>query len=104
MLPSVEITLIEYVEEEVFTLNLISYAKSINGGKNIDEDDIDEWFNCGINYPGFEHLTDKQIVGRVLGTISNSEEKNGKVQYAVKQMSHEATLRYINRLIQYRKN
>lgn len=48
----------EYAEEEVFVFDLVNYAKSINGGKNIDEDDIDEWFNCGINYQGFENLTD----------------------------------------------
>lgn len=62
-------------EEEVYGFDLINYAKSINGGKNPHEDNIDERFNCGSNYPGFGHLTDEQIKSEVLGTVPKSKEE-----------------------------
>lgn len=88
----------KYVEKDkVSAFDLFNYVKSVNAGKNIDEDNIDEWFNYGINYSGFEHLADEQIVGKVLGMVSKSEE--GKIE-RYNQGIHEATLKHIDGIIQ----
>lgn len=51
--------------------------------------------------PGFEHLTDEQILGRSLGMILESkEDENYETLYSVKQQNHEATLRHIDEPIQ----
>jgi len=71
----VENTLIEYVEEEVFAFDLVNFAKSITGGENVDEDNVDEWINCEASDQGFEHITDEQIVEGALGTVSEREEE-----------------------------
>lgn len=56
-----------------------------------------------VNDPGLEHLTNKQIIGRALDAISESEEKeeSDETQCAVKQVNHEEALRHIDGLIQY---
>ncbi|VVC41732.1 Hypothetical protein CINCED_3A018470 [Cinara cedri] len=106
ILPSVENTLIGEEEEEVSTcgsLDLANFSKSLTGGENVDEENINEWINCDANDPGFEHLSDKQIVSGALGTVSESEdeeEENDEVN-EVKQVSHEAALKHIDGIIKY---
>lgn len=51
-------------EEEVSAYYLANFEISIAGGKNIIENNINEWINCDVNDQGFEHLTDEQIVGQ----------------------------------------
>ena len=69
ILPSVEKTLVESEEkgEEVSVHDLANLAKSVAGGENVDEDNIIEWIDCDTNDPGFEHVTDEQIVEEALG-------------------------------------
>jgi hypothetical protein len=52
---------------------LANFSKSLTGAENIDEENINEWINCDANDPGFECLSDEQIVSGALGTISESE-------------------------------
>lgn len=54
-------------KEEVSTCVLTNLTKSVTGGGDIGEDNIVECKNCDVNDPGFEHLTDEEIVGRTLG-------------------------------------
>jgi len=101
----VENTLLGYAEEEeeeISAFDLANFAKSITQGENVDEDNIDEWINCDANNPGFEHHTDKQIVGGALGMVSEiEEEENDEIHCTLKQVSHEAALRHIDELVQY---
>lgn len=88
----------KYVEKEkVSPFGLFNYKKSVNAGENIDEDNTDEWFNYGINYSGLEHLTDEQIVGELLGTVSKSEEEKME---RYNQVNYEAVLKHIYGIIQ----
>lgn len=57
-------------EKEVSAFDLVNFEKSITGGENVDEDNIDERINYDTNDPGFEQLTDEQAVGEALGTVS----------------------------------
>ena len=101
ILPNVENTLVESAEEEeVSACDLANLAKSVTGGGNVDEDNIVEWINCDANDPGFEHLTDEQIVGGALGMVleESEEEEEDKMQ---KKVSHDAALAHIDGLIQY---
>lgn len=98
ILPSVEKSLVESEkkEEEVSVHDL---AKSVAGGENVDEDNIIEWIACDTNDPGFEHVTDEQIVEEALGmNLEESDEEDGKVQ---KKVSHDAALAHVEGLIQY---
>lgn len=77
-------------------------AKSITRGENVNEDNIDEWFNYHVNKPGFEHLTDEQIVGGTLDTVSESEkEKSSETRCTVKHVNFKTALRHIYGLIHY---
>lgn len=78
-----------------FSFNLANFTKSITGGENFDENNINVWINCKTYNPGFDHVIDEQIVGGALGTVSESEEDNYKTQCAVKQKRHEAALIHI---------
>ena len=81
-----ENTLVESTEEEeVSACDLANLAKSVTGGGNVDEDNIVEWINCDANDPGFEHLTDEQIVGGALGMVleESEEEEEDKTQKQV---------------------
>lgn len=49
--------------------DLVNLVKYVTGGGNTDENNIIEWINCDANYPGFEHLTGKQIIGEALGMV-----------------------------------
>jgi hypothetical protein len=85
---------------------LANFAKSITGGENVSKEiniNINEWIYCDANDPGLERLTYEQILNGVLGTVLESEEENDEKQCAVKQVSHEITLKYIDKLIQYLK-
>lgn len=59
ILPSVNNAFIEYTEEEerVFAFDLTNYVNSITRRENVDEDNINEWFNYNANDLDFEHLT-----------------------------------------------
>jgi hypothetical protein len=73
---------------------LANFSKSLTGGENVNEENINEWINCDANDPGFERLSVEQIVSGALGTVSESEgekEENDEVN-EVKQVSHEAAL------------
>ncbi|XP_050523014.1 jerky protein homolog-like [Daktulosphaira vitifoliae] len=102
ILPCVENTLIEE-EEEVSAFDLANFSKSLTGGENFDEENINEWINCDANDPGFERLSDEQIVSGALDTVSESEgeeEENDEIN-DVKQVSHEEALKHIDGIIKY---
>jgi len=71
---------------------------NLTGGENVDEKNINEWINCDANDPGFERLSDEQIVSGALGTVS---EKDGEENVEVKQVSYEAALKHIDGIIKY---
>ncbi|KAL4104597.1 hypothetical protein QTP88_019891 [Uroleucon formosanum] len=101
-LPSVENILIGE-EKEVFAFDLANFSKSLTGGDNVDEENINVWINCDANDPGFKRLSDEQIVSGALGTVSESdgeEEENNEVN-EVKQVSHEAALQHVDGIIKY---
>ncbi|VVC39681.1 Hypothetical protein CINCED_3A023089 [Cinara cedri] len=60
-------------EEEFSAFDLANFSKSLTGGENVDEENINEWINCDADEPGFERLSDGQIVNGALGTVSESE-------------------------------
>jgi uncharacterized protein YehS (DUF1456 family) len=82
---------------------LANCSKSFTEGENVDEENINEWINYDANDPGFERLSDEQIVSGALGTVSESEgkeEENDEVN-EVKRVSHEAALKHIDGIIKY---
>ena len=79
--------------------DLANLAKSVAGGENVDEDNIIEWIDCDTNDPGFEHVTDEQIVEEALGkNLEESDEEDIKAQ---KNVSQDAALVHVEGLIQY---
>ena len=85
-MPSVEKSLVETEkkDEEVSVHDLANLAKSVPGGENVEEDNIIEWIDCDIDDPGFEHITDDQIVEDALGiNLEESDEEDVKVQKKV---------------------
>ncbi|KAL4152893.1 hypothetical protein QTP88_000726 [Uroleucon formosanum] len=75
----VENTLIGEKEEEVVSaFDLANFSKSLTGGENVDEENINEWINCDANDPGFERLSDEKIVSGALGTVLESEGEEEK--------------------------
>lgn len=46
------------------------------GGENTEKHDNIEWLNCDAEYPGFENLTDEQIVEQAIGVqdVEETEE------------------------------
>ena len=74
-----ENTFVEFIEEEEISVHdLENLAKSVTGGEKVNEGNIEEWINCDVNDPGFEHLTDEQIVGQALDPVlEGSKEEEG---------------------------
>ena len=59
-------------EDDVATsADLAQLANTVPGGENVDQDNINEWFEVDANMPAFEVLTDK-ILLRAQG-IAESE-------------------------------
>lgn len=47
--------------------DIVNVAKSVYGDNNIDEYNVVKWMKCDVNDPGFEHLTNKQMVNKTFG-------------------------------------
>ena len=50
-------------EDDVATsADLAQLANTVPGGENVDQDNINEWFEVDANMPAFELLTDDKIL------------------------------------------
>jgi hypothetical protein len=50
------------IAEEEVSFDLVNFAKTITGGENVDEDNINERIHCDAIDSGFDCFTDEKIV------------------------------------------
>ncbi|KFM76186.1 Jerky-like protein, partial [Stegodyphus mimosarum] len=55
---------------------LADTVKTVPGGENVDAENINEWLECDVNEPGFECLTDDEIVKKARGQTENEGERS----------------------------
>lgn len=64
-------------EDDVATsADLAQLATTVPGGENVDQDNINEWFEVDANMPAFEVLADDEISMRAQGV---TESESGSV-------------------------
>ncbi|KAG8306548.1 DNA ligase (ATP) [Homalodisca vitripennis] len=82
-------------------LALAQLARTIKGGEQVNDENINEWMNCDADDPGYELLSDEDIINKAQGVeeeIYNNEEEEMPPQSRV---SHESALQHVERLIEY---
>lgn len=92
---------------------LAQISNAVPGGENVDEENIVEWLQCDKDLPGFEALSDEQILRRATGEADaesesegedeGGEEREGDSQSAVAKakVTHSAALQHVESLIDY---
>lgn len=85
--------------------DLAAMANSVEGGREVDEADINEWFDIDCNLPAFENLTDDEILMRAQGIEeqagSDSDCEGGESAAAEPKVTHSTALSYAEGLIDY---
>ncbi|KAF8781423.1 Jerky protein homolog-like like protein [Argiope bruennichi] len=83
----------ENVDVDTPTATLADMVKTVPGGENVDAENINEWLECGVNEPGFERLTDDEIVKKARGETENEGERSeGEESTVQMRKTHEAAL------------
>ncbi|KFM75025.1 Jerky-like protein, partial [Stegodyphus mimosarum] len=85
------------------TATLADMVKTVPGGENVDAENIKEWLECDVNEPGFERLTDDEIVKKARGDTKNEGERSESEEEPTVQMrkTHEAALQQVDGLLSY---
>uniref|UniRef100_H3AS01 HTH CENPB-type domain-containing protein n=1 Tax=Latimeria chalumnae TaxID=7897 RepID=H3AS01_LATCH len=60
-------------EEDISATNLAAILQHTEGCENVDNENIEQWFEVDSTEPGYEVLTDSEIVRRVQGQADISE-------------------------------
>ncbi len=92
--------------EEEITATMI---RKIPGGEDVDEQNLQEWFECDANERGYEQMTDEQTVSNVKGVdVAGGEEseseEEGETAASSQQtqtLSHGAALAQAETLLEY---
>lgn len=94
-------------EEDVDTptATLAELVKTVPGGENVNDENIKEWLECDANDPGFERLTDEEIVQKATGEFQSEEERHSESEEedanAQARMTHEEALQHVDGLLHY---
>uniref|UniRef100_H3A2J1 HTH psq-type domain-containing protein n=1 Tax=Latimeria chalumnae TaxID=7897 RepID=H3A2J1_LATCH len=90
-------------EEDISAANLAAILKHTEGCENVDNENIEQWFEVDSTEPGYEVLTDSEIVRRVQGqadiTSENEEEQTELIPK--RRISHASALEWTENLLDY---
>jgi hypothetical protein len=65
-------------DDEITTAKLAEIANQVSGSKQVDEENITEWLDCGACEPGFEMLNNDDIVRKAGEKRSMTAKVRGK--------------------------
>lgn len=103
--PSIETNINKNIceeENEVMpTATLVDLITSVPGGENVDEENTEEWLECDATEPGYERLTDVEIINKVKGVSENEEKQSESEDEVPARMTHETALHHVDGLLQY---
>ncbi|KFM61129.1 Jerky-like protein, partial [Stegodyphus mimosarum] len=85
------------------TATLADMVKTVPGGENVDSENINELLEYDVNKPGFERLTDGEIVKKARGETENEGERSKGEEEPTLQIrkTHEAALQQVDLLLSY---
>lgn len=68
-------------------------ANSVEGGTEVNESNINEWFDVDCSLPAFENVTDDEILLRAQGIVdSESEDEEGGECFTDPKVTHSTAL------------
>jgi hypothetical protein len=69
-----------FSDDEITTAKLAEIANQVSGGEQVDEENITEWLNCDACEPGFEMLSNDDIVRKVGGEKEHDSKSEGGME------------------------
>uniref|UniRef100_H3ABR8 HTH CENPB-type domain-containing protein n=1 Tax=Latimeria chalumnae TaxID=7897 RepID=H3ABR8_LATCH len=79
-------------EEDISAANLAAILKHTEGCENVDNENLEQWFEVDSTEPGYKVLTDSEIVRRVQGQEEQTE------LIPERRISHASALKWTNLL------
>lgn len=87
------------------TATLAELVKTVPGGENVNDENIEEWLECDADDPGFERLTDEEIVQKAMVEVESEEERQSESEEedanAQARMTKEVALQHVDGLLRY---
>uniref|UniRef100_H3AHU5 HTH CENPB-type domain-containing protein n=1 Tax=Latimeria chalumnae TaxID=7897 RepID=H3AHU5_LATCH len=89
-------------EEDISAANLAAILQHTEGCENVDNENIEQWFEVDSTKPGYEVLTDSEIVRRVQGQADISENEEEQTELIPERhVCHASALKWTENLLDY---
>ncbi|XP_064421026.1 jerky protein homolog-like [Latimeria chalumnae] len=89
-------------DEVISAANLAAILQHTEGCENVDNENIEQWFEVDSTEPGYEVLTDSEIVRRVQGQADISENEEEQTELIPERhICHASALEWTENLLDY---